>query len=53
MERVSGLAKIRKTSWNRFQILAWAAEKWAWACSVIVFLTKQDGGLEVLVEWTR
>ena len=36
--------KFRKTSCNRIKISA-RAEKWAWACSVIVFSAKQDGGL--------
>ena len=36
--------KLRKTSCNRIKISA-RAEKWAWACSVIVFSAKQDGGL--------
>ena len=36
--------KFRKTSCNHIQISA-RAERCAWACSVIEFSTKQDGGL--------
>ena len=36
--------KFSKTSCNRIKISA-RTEEWAWACSVIVFSAKQDGGL--------
>ena len=40
--------KLRKTSCSCIKISA-RAEKWAWACSVIVFSTKQDGGLSLFL----
>ena len=44
--------KLRKTSYNRIKISA-RAEKWAWACSVIVFSAKQDGGLPLFTAILR
>ena len=47
--------KLRKTSCNRIKISA-RAEKWALACSVIVFSAKQDGGLPLftaILNFTR